>query len=363
MPPPNAVQTVAVIGAGLAGTACAAALHAAGLQVTLFDKSRGAGGRMSNRQARWVDRTGASHEADFDHGTQLFAARHPRFKALMARAERDGVVARWQPRLHTAVPAVPARDTYVALPRMTSLCRHLVQQVPCHLNQTVQRLQRTAAGGWEVVAAPGEAGTLGTPQRFGPFDQVMLATPPAQAAVLLAGHQDRWAETLAVVPMQACWTLMAVTDDVDWPWDAAEPPRGPLAWVARNDRKPGRTAPRGCATWVAQATPEWSSANLEFDAPKVAEALQSALRVMLPGGTAGSALAWHHLAAHRWRYAAPLAAPAFAGDCLWDAALGLGVCGDYLGGGGVEAAWRSGDELADTVAIGLETEADQPVLV
>jgi predicted NAD/FAD-dependent oxidoreductase len=30
------------------------------------------------------------------------------------------------------------------------------------------------------------------------------------------------------------------------------------------------------------------------------------------------------------------------------------VCGDYLGGGDVEAAWRSGDELADTMAAWLE---------
>jgi predicted NAD/FAD-dependent oxidoreductase len=30
------------------------------------------------------------------------------------------------------------------------------------------------------------------------------------------------------------------------------------------------------------------------------------------------------------------------------------VCGDFLAGGGVEGAWRSGDELADTVAAALE---------
>ena len=41
-------------------------------------------------------------------------------------------------------------------------------------------------------------------------------------------------------------------------------------------------------------------------------------------------------------------------ECWWDADRGLGVCGDFFNGGNVEAAWRSGDELADTVAAWLE---------
>ena len=47
---------VAVIGAGMAGATCARLLADAGLDVTLFDKSRGVGGRMSTRRAEWVVR-------------------------------------------------------------------------------------------------------------------------------------------------------------------------------------------------------------------------------------------------------------------------------------------------------------------
>lgn len=32
--------------------------------------------------------------------------------------------------------------------------------------------------------------------------------------------------------------------------------------------------------------------------------------------------------------------------CWWDSGLRLGVCGDHLGGTGVEGAWRSGQALA-----------------
>ncbi|MEY4911653.1 MAG: hypothetical protein RL761_1316, partial [Pseudomonadota bacterium] len=53
----------AVIGAGIAGIACARTLVQAGHQVTVFEKSHSAGGRMSTR---------SSDFGTFDHGTQYF---------------------------------------------------------------------------------------------------------------------------------------------------------------------------------------------------------------------------------------------------------------------------------------------------
>ncbi len=50
---------VAVVGAGLAGLAAARELDAAGHEVVIYEKSRGAGGRTSTRQ---------SPHGRFDHG-------------------------------------------------------------------------------------------------------------------------------------------------------------------------------------------------------------------------------------------------------------------------------------------------------
>ncbi|MDP4994095.1 MAG: FAD-dependent oxidoreductase, partial [Burkholderiaceae bacterium] len=75
--PPNrqsgqtAKKHVAVIGAGMAGIACARTLAQAGWQVSVFEKSRGFGGRMSTRRSQF---------GDFDHGTQYFTVRDPRFE-------------------------------------------------------------------------------------------------------------------------------------------------------------------------------------------------------------------------------------------------------------------------------------------
>jgi predicted NAD/FAD-dependent oxidoreductase len=125
--------------------------------------------------------------------------------------------------------------------------------------------------------------------------------------------------------------------------------------VLRNDRKPGRSAPPGVATWVAHATAAWSSDHLEAEPAAVAQILCSELAALLPTAPGQR---WHHASVHRWRYAVPAERVSAADECWWDAALGLGVCGDVFGDGQVEAAWRSGDELADTVACALDAAAD-----
>lgn len=341
---------VAVIGAGIAGAACAAGLAGAGFDVMLFDKSGRVGGRMATRLASWVGEDGRPRSTTFDHGAQHFNARRPRFRALVSRAEAAGAAAAWRPRVHTPFSSEGPPDRWVPVPDMPALCRHLLADLPLQVAPAVQRLQRDADG-WRLIFADGST--------TGSFGQVVMALPAAQAALLLAGHQDTWADSLAAVPMIPCWTLMAVTEDCDWPWDAAEPERGPLALVARNDRKPGRCAEPGLASWVAHATAAWSAAHLEEDPVAVRDALCVALARLLPGGRATP---WHYVSVHRWRYAAHAAHAALgSADFWWDAALGLGVCGDAFGNGTVEAAWSSGDELADTVAafsdIGLEGAA------
>ncbi|MEO8311353.1 MAG: NAD(P)-binding protein [Caldimonas sp.] len=340
---------VAVIGAGLAGASCGRGLRYADAQVTVFERSRHVGGRMATRLATWADDAGIGQSATFDHGAQSFTAVRPRFRAFMARAVAEGRAVRWQPLVHSS-RSVASERCFVPTPTTPALCGHLLAEATLHLERTVRRLQRAADGAWYVVSD-------GAPLA-GPFRYVVLAVPPAQAAVLLAGHEDRWAAALMAKRMEACWTLMAVTDDVDWPWDAAEPDRGPLAWVARNDRVPARGAPQGCAVWTAHATAEWSAARLEAEPGAIALELQAALRAQLPiAGSNGRPLRWHHASAHRWSHAGP----AFdcddsfdSGDALWNEALGLGVCGDWLGGGGVEGAWHSGDELADAMAASFE---------
>lgn len=111
---------IAIVGAGLAGLACARELTAAGVAVTLFDKSRGVGGRSSTRRVTLADGTALS----FDHGAQYFTVREANFRRLVDRGAAAGMLARWQPRLVKLSPAHPGQPSpSTTTPRAGSACR------------------------------------------------------------------------------------------------------------------------------------------------------------------------------------------------------------------------------------------------
>jgi renalase len=344
--------------------------------VTVFDKARGPGGRMSTRRGQHAD----GQALAFDHGAQYFTARDARFQAVVQQGLRAGWMAPWA-LVEAGVPSPlgapsDADPTYVAVPGMPELARQILASAgepgaapgridtrwPWHVSALKQDPQ-----GWRLkglASAPGAPDGADQPEVWHEqtFRQVVLALPPEQSAVLLAPHRADWSEQARKAPMWPCWTLMLLTDAVAWPFDAMRPsslqPGHSLGWLARNDRKPGRTAHPTLQAWVAQATPEWSQAHLELTPEQVTPLLHQAVFDAL-GLAASQRPAVAHSAVHRWRFAQPArgvgAMPPQAP--WWDPALGLGVCGDFLGGGRVESAWLSGHDLAQTMLLCTNPES------
>jgi photolyase PhrII len=94
-----APSKVAVIGAGLGGLIAARTLADVGLDVTVFDKSRGVGGRMATRRIRDVGMSSEATEISFDHGAQYFTARDGRFCRFVQSWIHDGIVQPWLGRI------------------------------------------------------------------------------------------------------------------------------------------------------------------------------------------------------------------------------------------------------------------------
>lgn len=343
-------RQVAVVGAGLAGAACARALAEAGHHVTVLDKARGPGGRLATRRVEWFDAQGQAHVCGLDHGTPWFDARSAAMRQFVDAALAAGWLATWQPRIvgGRSGGAVPVSPHYVAVPTMPTLCQRLLDAPALTRlwQHTVTAIKPAEAGraGWQVSCAGERLPMV--------FDAVMLAMPPAQAAVLLRPWRVDWAERAEATPMSPCWTLLGVSEALGRPadWDMALPDSGPLARIVQHRARPGRAmAPADQAHWVAHARVQWSQAHLEHSPAGVQAQLQEALAQVL-----GQPLRWHHVTVHRWRYA--LTQPDPARDlpaCWWDATQGLGVCGDFLGGYGVEGAWLSGQALAASVLEGV----------
>jgi hypothetical protein len=339
---------IGIVGTGMAAAACARELASAGLDVVLFEKSRGVGGRMATRRAEWAGTDGTPRRARFDHGAPGFSVQGAEFQRFVDSARRDGLLVPWQPRLapRSHHPLEPTQ-LWLATPDMPALCRALLAGLPVHTGCNVDTLQRTAAG-WSILCG-------GTRVSDG-LAALLVTAPPPQAAALLQAVQPEWAERARALDMRPGWTLMGVSDDdigsdmdsdpcaTHAAWDLAWAPHPALAAVLRDDRKPGRDPQPGRACWVVHADAAWSRTHLEAEPAQVQALLQAALAEWL-----GRPLRWQHVAVHRWRYATAPRAAASPAPCWWDADAGLGVAGDALGGSGVEGAWRSGTELARRV--------------
>ena len=328
-------QRVAVVGAGISGLACARVLAEQGVEVTLFDKGRGPGGRLATRRAEGFS---------FDHGAQFFTAKDPGFARRVRSWLEQGVVAPWSPR-EVEISLGPAgrgqrvrpreHPRYVAQPGMSALARHLAEGLDLRQGIRVEAASRAQDGLWLTCASAAAADSTA---REGPFDAVALALPAPQAAPLVEALAPALLPEVLRARLTPCHALLAGWDaPLAVEFDAATVLGSPLAWAARSASKPGRGGSEG---WVAHASAAWSEAHLERPAaelvPLLAAALSEALGAPLP--------APRFLEAHRWRYA--LAAVPLASGCLFDPAAMVGACGDWCNGPRVESAWLSGVALA-----------------
>ncbi|CAN5490406.1 hypothetical protein BH09PLA1_BH09PLA1_02440 [soil metagenome] len=323
------IQTVGVIGAGIAGLACAEALRRSGLGVTVVEKARGVGGRMATRRT--------DSGATFDHGAQYFTARDPLFASQVEQWCAGGCAALWNGRIVTLNQGVTADladapPRFVGVPGMSSVAKMLATGLHVQLNVSAQSIRRLG-GSWHVEDAAGKL--------YGPFDFLISSAPPQQTRSLFGDESSVLAKAMSNVIMAPCWAVMLeLPKRMEVSFDAAFVNESPLSWISRNSSKPKRDT---ADCWVLHASATWSREHLDQPADAVAQMLVERLW----RATGQAPLAIHAMVAHRWRYALPV--ETLPQRCLIDRDVNLGWCGDWCGGPRVEGAYLSGLAMADAL--------------
>lgn len=301
---------VGIVGAGIAGLACAERLSRHGVAAELFDKGTRPGGRLSTLRLE---------TRAWDFGAQFIEPGKGEFATQIERWRQAGVLEAWGAGPPGALVGVPA---------MASLVEDLRARHPVRFSARVDSITCSASR-W-VITGPELAA--------GPFDALVLAVPAEQAAPLLSLHDLHQAREAAAVRSRPCWTVMAAFAE-PLPGSAYLRAAGPIAWAARNNSKPGRP---GEECWVIQASATWSQRNLERDREAIAQELLGAFE-RHRGGSPGAVT---FLKAHRWRFAE---SHGHASQPLWNSRIRLGACGDWSIGPRIEDAWQAGTQLAERI--------------
>ena len=333
------VPNVAVIGAGISGLFAARTLNDHGMKVTVFEKSRGVGGRMSTRS---IGERGSGRT--FDHGAQYFTARDPRFIRYVDSWIEQGVVGKWPDselgsdqkivviENGTIKSESNTAERFVGIPTMNSICKHLARDIDVHTQTRVAEIIKIE-GGVQLLSESGDS--------LGKFDRLIVTAPTAQAAELLAGF-PKLAEKISAIQMNPCWATMVVFESpLTEQWTGVFLHGSFLSWAARNSTKPGRK--RDAEHLVIHANSEWTADHWEDDPQEVAQAMLAEFwRV------SGLPQVGHdHLQSHRWKYAIPVQ-PSEERCFTDDSGIAI-ACGDWASGSRVEGAFLSGMAAAGQI--------------
>jgi hypothetical protein len=307
---------VGIVGAGIAGAGCAGTLAAAGWEVDVFDKARGAGGRLSTRRTEqgWATL-----------GTPFVSARREPFRSQL----RDWVRQGWLTPVRSNILQGSATTSW-APAQMQNHYRPTIEP-----SQLVRKLLGTARLHTlsRVAALQPRTIILDNGQVLNDFDCIVCSVPTPQAIPLLDAL-PRLRKHLGEVRYRPIWSFLMR-------WTG-----GPAADVIKFDDPLLDLAVRqpsdGEGLWAVHSSHEFAETYLEASREEAGNRAASALMGLL-----GLPYPVEVEAAHLWRHASPETSS--EGFWLGDRENRVALIGDGIAGAGVERAWESGVRLAQAL--------------
>lgn len=304
-------MSVVIVGAGIAGVACARVLVDAGVPTRVLERTDRVGGRMTGE---------VLHGRPVDLGAAYFTVRDPEFAAVVRRWQADGLAREWTDELAVLGPdgadRAPGPVRWAAPGGLAVLVQALATGLDVELGRTVYAVE-------EGPTVDGERAdvvvlTMPDPQAL------PLLPPDSPAAALTRGRAWRPVLTVATGWAERSWPELPAAFVNDHPL---------LTLVADDGDRRGDRAP----VLVAHATGDADPAD-------VVRAVRELLRI-------DGEPVWTHV--HRWPHAAPLGERNRSFHLGPD---GIGLAGDSWGSPRIETAWRSGTALGREVVARLRAD-------
>lgn len=296
---------IIIIGAGLAGLSAARVLTQKGHDITVLDKGRGVGGRMSTRT---ID------NAKADHGAQYFAVKSPEFQAFISEMQSENVTAEWHLAQRENVRYVGAKGMNTIPKKMASSLNIVVnEKVILIANNTITT----------------ESGNVYS------FDNLIITIPVPQVIDLFQNSKIVFSEkdksVLATVEYEPCIAVMAVLKK---PTDIISGgiilENQPVAWIADNYQKGITQIP----TVTIHASSAYSAARFDDNLQEIAEELLASVKQYVEPENIDS------FQTHRWRFSN--ATKRFQEHFYQIENQPIFLGGDGFGLGNVEGAFLSG---------------------
>lgn len=321
MTPKSSRRRVIVVGAGLSGLTAARALVENDVDVVVFDKGRGVGGRMATRRVETP-----AGVAVFDHGAQFFTARSEMFRAMVADWQRADVVFEWC----RGFGDNDGHPRFAVRGGMAALTKYLARGLDVRTSTLVFSVA-SSDDGWIVTLDDGSTHRA---------DGVILTCPIPQSYSLIANTSIELPNDLLMTDYERTLGVLAV---LDRPSTVTAPggyqnPDAVFSWVGDNQKKGVSELP----ALTLHANPAWSLRHWDTPHDEAHIALLDAARPYIGDATVITSQF------KRWRFATPMTVWP---DTQWSDGTGTVIlAGDAFAGPKVEGAVTSGLAAAHALA-------------
>ena len=190
------MKNVAVIGAGITGITLANLLQKK-FNLTVFEKSRGVGGRMATRRAE---------PYQFNHGAQYFKIENKEFKDFLQPLILNKIIKPLEANqieiLNKEVikrTKIYNKQYFTAESKMNSVVKYLINnnfsiKLLCKIEKIIKENDK-----WFLI----DSGQVS----FGPYDWLIITIPPNQAKEILYNN-FKFLDIIKKIKMRSCYSLM-----------------------------------------------------------------------------------------------------------------------------------------------------------
>lgn len=320
---------IGIIGAGLAGITAANKLKKYA-DITIFEKSRGVGGRIATRRA---------NPYNFDHGAQFFTIRTSQFKSFCQPLIDQDIIKCWNGNFveieNNKITQRRKWDEnnphYVGVPNMNAIGKYLSQGLNIQLETKVHSINKIN-NKWHLYGVD--------TQPLGSYDWIIITAPAAQTLDLIS-HESEFHNKVKPVKMQGCFSLMlGFEKPLSLEFNTALVRNADISWISVNSSKPDRNT---SFSLLIHSTNKWADKHIDDDRQEVLNYLRDHTSNIIGRDLSVA----DHQDIHGWRYAN--IAKQSGEDFLIDPEKNLGICGDWFIQGRIESAFISSFKMADMI--------------
>jgi len=338
---------VAIVGAGITGCLLANFIESKSVNVSIFEKSRGCGGRASTKQTDW---------GQCDLGATTVLAQKVGFKDFMGSLCDHDIVSQWPRKIFVSQQntdikqslenVVSDNEYYVFNSKMNAACRHWIKNANLHTNNLISQIRFILGKGWQLKSNGLWQAEL--------FDKVVITAPWPQSKVLIEQSELSLKLPDFSQSWTSCWSIafklnQLVVSDADLVYFEDQS----IRTLVRDSGKPLRPQVFDADTggeseiWVAQLTNNLSDElGKEGKDKAISIATKELCKLFdLPDKSILNTYA------HYWRYARPRDGQKPLG-ILNQHEFGLYAGGDWSFGTSIESAYEAALALSQSIIMG-----------